>query len=293
MPPSCTILWPNRKSLPTKSSRILGWVRLWNLTCDRCCQVWVTRMVCTHVTQALVKSECRFCCLSSVCVCVSVYNKPSCYCLRPMNNSFLNATLATIYSMCVCCPPIHPSIRPSIHPSTYRSTYLSIYLYSCHYKLSVSMNIYMNIHGCIVLVYIGLSRLLELRQPEYDWGVGWGGMLTFMWTCGSSWCYAHAVNLRQQLMLRTRGVGGVGWGGMLTFMWTCGSSWCYAHAGWGGVGWDVNVHVNLRQQLMLRTRGVGWGGMLTFMWTCGSSWCYDDTDDVDDDDDEHDPNETC
>ena len=61
------------------------------------------------------------------------------------------------------------------------------------------------------------------------------------------------------------GVGG--WGGMLTFMWTCGSSWCYAHAGWGGVGWDVNVHVNLgqdvnvhvnlRQQLMLRTRGVG------------------------------------
>ena len=32
-------------------------------------------------------------------------------------------------------------------------------------------------------------------------------------------------------MLRTRGVGG-GWGGMLTFMWTCGSSWCYAHAGW-------------------------------------------------------------
>ena len=51
------------------------------------------------------------------------------------------------------------------------------------------------------------------------------------------------VNLRQQLMLRTRGVG--------------------------GVGRDVNVHVNLRQQLMLRTRGVGgvvgWGGMLTFM----------------------------
>ena len=45
------------------------------------------------------------------------------------------------------------------------------------------------------------------------------------------------VNLRQQLMLRTRGGG-------------------------GGVGWDVNVHVNLRQQLMLRTRGVGgWGGV--------------------------------
>ena len=38
-------------------------------------------------------------------------------------------------------------------------------------------------------------------------------------------------------MLRTRGVEG----------------------GWGGVGWDVDVHVNLRQQLMLRTRGVGGG----------------------------------
>ena len=25
-------------------------------------------------------------------------------------------------------------------------------------------------------VYIGLSRLLELRKPEYDWGVGWGGV---------------------------------------------------------------------------------------------------------------------
>ena len=95
------------------------------------------------------------------------------------------------------------------------------------------IHIQVNIH---IYVYIGLSRLLELRKPEYDWGVGWGGMLTFMWACGSSWCYAHAVNLRQQLMLRTRGVEGVGWGGMLTFMWTCGSSWCYAHAGWGGWG---------------------------------------------------------
>ena len=32
-------------------------------------------------------------------------------------------------------------------------------------------------------------------------------------------------------MLRTRGVGGVGWGGMLTFMWTCGSSWCWKTQG--------------------------------------------------------------
>ena len=36
----------------------------------------------------------------------------------------------------------------------------------------------------------------------------------------------------------------MGWGGMLTFMLR------YAdHGGWGGVGWDVNVHVTL---MMLR-----------------------------------------
>ena len=104
------------------------------------------------------------------------------------------------------------------------------------------------------------------------------------------------------------GVGG--WGGMLRFMWTCRSSWCYAHAGWGGVGmgWDVNVHVNLQKQLIVRTRGVGWGGMgwdvnvhvnlqmmmivmlmmmmtmMMMMW-CWWWWC--------DDDDDDDPNETC
>ena len=37
---------------------------------------------------------------------------------------------------------------------------------------------------------------------------------------------------------------------MLTFMWTCRSSWLYAHAGWGGGGWDVNVHVNLQMMMM-------------------------------------------
>ena len=37
--------------------------------------------------------------------------------------------------------------------------------------------------------------------------------------------------------------------------------------GWGGVGWDVNVHVTF---MMLRWSwgSVGWGGMLTFMWRC-------------------------
>ena len=65
------------------------------------------------------------------------------------------------------------------------------------------------------------------------------------------------------------GWGGVGWG-MLTFVWTCWGSWCYADdgVGWGGVG-HVNVRVNLLRFLMLRWwwGGVGWG-MLTFVWTC-------------------------
>ena len=46
------------------------------------------------------------------------------------------------------------------------------------------------------------------------------------------------LELRQQL--RTRGVG------------------------WGGVGWDVNVHVNLRHEVDATSRmgwGVGWGGV--------------------------------
>ena len=54
---------------------------------------------------------------------------------------------------------------------------------------------------------------------------------------------------------------GVGWGGMLTFMlrWW----WYAARGGWGGVGWDVNVHGTL---MMVRCSwGLGWGGMLTFM----------------------------
>ena len=65
------------------------------------------------------------------------------------------------------------------------------------------------------------------------------------------------------------GWGGVGWG-MLTFVWTCWGSWCYADdgVGWGGVG-HVNVRVNLLRFLTLRWwwGGVGWG-MLTFVWTC-------------------------
>ena len=48
-------------------------------------------------------------------------------------------------------------------------------------------------------------------------------MLTFVWTCWGSWCYADDWV----------GWGGVGWG-MLTFVWTFRGSWCYAD---DGVGW--------------------------------------------------------
>ena len=61
---------------------------------------------------------------------------------------------------------------------------------------------------------------------------------------------------RRFLMLRWWW-GGVGWG-MLTFVWTCWGSWCYADdgVGWGGVG-HVYVRVNLLRFLMLRW---WWGG---------------------------------
>ena len=100
-------------------------------------------------------------------------------------------------------------------------------------------------------------------------GVGWG-MLTFVWTCWGSWCYADdgvgwggeclrscelAEVLDATLMM---GWGGVVWG-MFTFVWTCWGSWCYADdgVGWGGVG-HVNVRVNLLRFLMLRW---WWGGV--------------------------------
>ena len=45
------------------------------------------------------------------------------------------------------------------------------------------------------------------------------------------------VNLRQQLMLRTRGVG-------------------------LGVGWDVNVHVNLRQDVNVHVNGTSFTNLI-------------------------------
>ena len=83
-----------------------------------------------------------------------------------------------------------------------------------------------------------MYRLVQASGTAQTWGGGVG------------WDVNVHVNLRQQLMLRTRGVGG-------------GGGDVNVHV---NLRQDVNVHVNLRQQLMLRTRGVGgWGGMLTFM----------------------------
>ena len=104
------------------------------------------------------------------------------------------------------------------------------------------------------------GRFLMLR---WWWGgVGWGGACaTLMMGWGGVGHVNVRVNLLRFLMLRWWW-GGVGWG-MLTFVWTCGGSWCYGDdgVGWGGVG-HVNVRVNLLRFLMLRWwwGRVGWGG---------------------------------
>ena len=118
-------------------------------------------------------------------------------------------------------------------------TYIHIYTY---------VYIYIWTHVCLLQRPICIYRLVPGPGTTYDGVGGWGGMLTFMWTCRSSGCYAHA-----------EWGGGGRWGGMLTFMWTCRSSWLYAHAGWdGGVGWDVNVHVNLQMMIILMLMMMMW-----------------------------------
>ena len=81
-----------------------------------------------------------------------------------------------------------------------------------------------------IYIHICTYRLVPGPGTTYDGVGGWGGMLTFMWTCRSSWCYAHAG-----------WGGGVGWGGMLTFMWTCRSSWCYAQEDWDNIYIYLNI----------------------------------------------------
>ena len=109
---------------------------------------------------------------------------------------------------------------------------------------------------------------------------GWGGMITSMHACGTMWCYVDGMFLH---------VGGSTWSPHMESIWL----------GWGGVGWDDNVHARLRNYVMLRWWNVlarwqlyvvtahgkymigvgwgeGWGGMITSMHAGGTMWCYVD-----------------
>ena len=70
-------------------------------------------------------------------------------------------------------------------------------------------------------------------------GEGWGGMLTFIGTSTSTWCYATA---------RSSATSTQTW----CYATACSSAtsthtWCYV-----GVGWDVNVHWHFHKYVMLR-----------------------------------------
>ena len=120
--------------------------------------------------------------------------------------------------------------------------------------------------GWDVNVHLHVHTTWMLRCCYVGHGLGWGGMLTFICTCTPRGCYVAAawgmgwavvewdVNVHLHVhttwMLRCCYVGhGLGWGGMLTFICTCTPRGCYVAAtwgmGWGGVGWDVNVHLQL------------------------------------------------
>ena len=151
-----------------------------------------------------------------------------------------------------------------------------LYYYYCYYHY----------YGCFFLLFFGdgmgwggmLTFMFMLRWwCHVDHGVGWGGMLTFMFML-RWWCHVDH---------------GVGWGGMLTFMfmlrWWCyvdhgvgrGDGemwmfmfmlrwWCYVDhgVGWGGVGCQRSCSCYADDvSLIMWWGGVGWwGGMLTFMF---------------------------
>ena len=68
-------------------------------------------------------------------------------------------------------------------------------------------------------------------------GVGWGGVITFIFACK----HTHWPGVGLWL-------GGMGWGGVITFIFAC------KHTHWDGVG--------------LWLGGVGWGGVITFIFAC-------------------------
>ena len=158
----------------------------------------------------------------------------------------------------------HPCYIIYMHAYMCVCIYIFIYIFMYIYIIYIYIYIYLCIHIYIyTYTYLCLrtenwGRETLLFRVGGSWcyaddGVGWGGV-----------GHVNVrVNLLRFLMLRWWW-GGVGWGGgMLTFMWTCWDSWCYADdgVGWGGVG-HVNVCVNLLRFLMLRWwwGGVGWGG---------------------------------
>ena len=79
-------------------------------------------------------------------------------------------------------------------------------------------------------------------------GMGWGGVITFMFLCThrhSNLIIFLAVLQTQALLLADQLA--VGWGGVIAFMFLC------THRHTKPLGWSV-------------TAGVGWGGVITFMF---------------------------
>ena len=107
-------------------------------------------------------------------------------------------------------------------------------------------------------------------------GVGWGGILTFMYRAYIRGCYAAATSLVR---------GWVGWGGILTFMYLAYIRGCYAAAtslvrgwvGWGGIltfMYLAYIRGCLRCCYVTGQGLGGWGGILTFMYLAYIRGCY-------------------
>ena len=113
------------------------------------------------------------------------------------------------------------------------------------------MSVMSQLWSLLILLYVNLHLNIVV---SYDWYSNVQYM--FMPTDRKLRSRNASFSSRRFLMLRWWW-GGVGWG-MLTFVWTCWGSWCYADdgVGWCGVG-HVNVRVNLLRFLMLRW---WWGG---------------------------------
>ena len=161
-------------------------------------------------------------------------------------------TLSAIFNW----PPWGNNFIQFQHQSQIRRFHPWIIKISCHGRCRAP--------GCFGVFYFHFSIVLFF----FDDGMGWGGMLRFMFML-RWWCYVdHGVgwdvNVHVDVTL-IRGWGGVEWDvnshvhvTLVLLRWS-----------WGGVGWDVNVHVHVTLMMLRRSwGGVGWGGggMLTFMF---------------------------